>query len=803
MTSSLLSQLGQVLVQSLWQGAIFGSVLMILLVFVRQAKWRYALACLTLFTMLAWFVVSAVSVLLPARDFTTATNAVAENRNTPPSELLATPAPSQISEAPTNTSALNQTDVTRAVPTATHQETRASFPRVSLQDFLPYVSLLWMIGVAVLSLRLLISVYLLKRYRKESFELSEPWIHERLHVLAQRMKLKQRVKLLQTTTLTTPAVMGVVKPLLLIPSSLVSGLSIQQLDLLLAHELAHIKRCDYLVNILQTLAETLLFYHPVVWWVSKVIRQERENCCDDMTLQVTGQSALEYAEVLLCLEKSRQGLVLAASNGSLLRRVERLLNPTRVGADVRSSLVALTLVVCLSLTFVVNAVDAQPIQVSKVPYVFNADISIDPTNPERIAITVNSAEEFICDLENCDARSLLYTSSDAGKNFQEQLLFNDEGADTYAYPSFDATGNFYTSMTFYLEDDSFATRTYLFQTDPTMKVLENFAPLEDDRISDSKLFADPKTNTLYLNYLELQEVESDMWSGTPKLRTSTDGGKTWSNPISVLKTPTWEMNGGRAMLSSLFLGENNELAVVWFQEDYVFVEKDGQYTYTEPVESAPYSIWVASSEDSGKTFSKPKKLNYGAGFATGGESWGGITTAYTNGIYYVLTRQVAPPAGRMGLVLLSSSNNGRWSFTRVNGDLELYTSFPYEVTPGLSVTADGMIDIVFYAQTNAPDCISVPTQYAVALPIEWADKCSYNVYYTYSKNEGKIPPVFTEPRQLNDEPIVGSQFVRIFNVTSPGEAIGIASTNDAAYPVWIGNRADVEGTQAYMMKIAR
>jgi beta-lactamase regulating signal transducer with metallopeptidase domain len=190
-------------------------------------------------------------------------------------------------------------------PTSETRETGTSFLRFNLEDFLPYVSLLWMLGVALLSLRLLISFYLLRRYKKESFELSESWIQERLKMLAKRMDLKQPIKLLQTTTLTTPAVMGVVKPMLLIPSSLVSGLSVQQLDILLAHELAHIKRHDYLVNILQTLAETLLFYHPVVWWVSRVIRQEREHCCDDMALQVTGQSALEYAEVLLRLEKSR------------------------------------------------------------------------------------------------------------------------------------------------------------------------------------------------------------------------------------------------------------------------------------------------------------------------------------------------------------------------------------------------------------------------------------------------------------------------------------------------------------------
>ena len=120
---------------------------------------------------------------------------------------------------------------------------------------------------------------------------------------------------------------GWLKPVILIPTSALAGLSPLQLEAILAHELAHIRRHDYLVNLLQTLVETLLFYHPAVWWVSKQIRIERENCCDDLAVSLCGDPIL-YAQALADLEHLRgagTNLVLAANGGSLLHRVKRLL----------------------------------------------------------------------------------------------------------------------------------------------------------------------------------------------------------------------------------------------------------------------------------------------------------------------------------------------------------------------------------------------------------------------------------------------------------------------------------------------
>ncbi|CAA9301756.1 MAG: Regulatory sensor-transducer, BlaR1/MecR1 family [uncultured Chloroflexia bacterium] len=113
--------------------------------------------------------------------------------------------------------------------------------------------------------------------------------------------------------------------MILLPTSAISGLSVGQLELILAYELAHIRRHDYLVNLLQNLTETLLFYHPAVWWVSATIRDERENCCDDLAVQVCDGDKLSYAKALAKLDNTRlQHLVPAATGGSLLKRIRRL-----------------------------------------------------------------------------------------------------------------------------------------------------------------------------------------------------------------------------------------------------------------------------------------------------------------------------------------------------------------------------------------------------------------------------------------------------------------------------------------------
>ena len=124
-------------------------------------------------------------------------------------------------------------------------------------------------------------------------------------------------------------VLGHFRPVILLPVGLLVGLPPGQVEAILLHELAHIRRYDYLVNVWQRLVEGLMFYHPLVWWISSVIRTERENCCDDMAVAITGD-AHAYAAALAALEQTRcSGYepAVAAGGGSLVKRIRRLLYP--------------------------------------------------------------------------------------------------------------------------------------------------------------------------------------------------------------------------------------------------------------------------------------------------------------------------------------------------------------------------------------------------------------------------------------------------------------------------------------------
>ena len=133
---------------------------------------------------------------------------------------------------------------------------------------------------------------------------------------------------MQSAIVETPLVIGALKPVILLPTSLITELPAEQLESLLAHELAHVLRHDYLVNLLQTAIETLLFYHPAVWWISSKVRAERENCCDDLAVRVTHDRAV-YVRALAAVAGARSSAIVPAANGgTLLPRLRRILGVT-------------------------------------------------------------------------------------------------------------------------------------------------------------------------------------------------------------------------------------------------------------------------------------------------------------------------------------------------------------------------------------------------------------------------------------------------------------------------------------------
>jgi bla regulator protein blaR1 len=193
-------------------------------------------------------------------------------------------------------------------------------------DWLTCFVWVWLAGVTVFALRAFGGYLLLRRIVRDKCEPLAFEFLERCEQLQKRLALSTTIRYVQSRVVQAPAVVGWFRPVVLIPLSTLTGLSWQQVEAVIAHELAHIKRFDCFVNLFQVAIESILFYHPAVWWVSRFIRNERENCCDDAAVRACGDPG-DYARALAFLESGRTApsLVLAANSGNLKRRVSRIL----------------------------------------------------------------------------------------------------------------------------------------------------------------------------------------------------------------------------------------------------------------------------------------------------------------------------------------------------------------------------------------------------------------------------------------------------------------------------------------------
>jgi len=198
------------------------------------------------------------------------------------------------------------------------------------QQAMPWIVMAWFAGAVACSFRVLMGCISAAMLRRSPHAPVFPEWQQTLDRLIERMHVSRTVKLVATDRVDSPSVVGWLRPVILAPVGVLCGLAPEQVEALLAHELAHVRRHDYLVNVLQGMAESLLFYHPAVWWISSQIRAEREHCCDDLAVATSGD-VLVYARALAELESMRPAhfkAALSANDGSLLRRVRRLTNPT-------------------------------------------------------------------------------------------------------------------------------------------------------------------------------------------------------------------------------------------------------------------------------------------------------------------------------------------------------------------------------------------------------------------------------------------------------------------------------------------
>jgi beta-lactamase regulating signal transducer with metallopeptidase domain len=221
----------------------------------------------------------------------------------------------------------------------------------ALHERLPLVVLCWALGAGILALRMVLGLAWVRRRSQPGRYRIDPAWQARLDSMARGMGIARRVTLGLVddvaNELRSPVTAGWWRPVVLVPAALVSGMPPQLLEALLAHELAHVRRCDYLVNLIQSVIEILLFYHPAVWWLSNRIREEREQIADDVAASMLGEPrrlALALSE--LDLFQFTPQLAPAAHGGNLMSRIKRLVRPEAEPLNWKLSLPILGLATC-------------------------------------------------------------------------------------------------------------------------------------------------------------------------------------------------------------------------------------------------------------------------------------------------------------------------------------------------------------------------------------------------------------------------------------------------------------------------
>ena len=326
MQSSWADQIGWMLVHSLWQFALVALLAFVVQLALqrRSAIARYRALLAAMFVMVAvpittcWLLWSAdtavVSENVPLWD------APLQSMNESPSITASS------TESPIEITAEQQPVPEHLQPPTIDRTVSWLWVKASIESWLPEIVLVWLIGLMLATSRLFISYYTIHRLKTTGISPVGNAVQNLLESTIKRLGFSRAVKVLQSTLVKTPVVVGYLRPAILLPLCVVTGMPEPQLELILAHELAHIRRHDYLVNLLQVLVETLFFYHPAVWWLSRQIRNERENCCDDVAMATVGSRA-DYGRALLAIEELRaapNSLLLAARGGSLLARMRRI-----------------------------------------------------------------------------------------------------------------------------------------------------------------------------------------------------------------------------------------------------------------------------------------------------------------------------------------------------------------------------------------------------------------------------------------------------------------------------------------------
>jgi len=315
---------------------------------------------------------------------------------------------------------------TETAPAAELQAAQATFwsgpfeiARGYYEQHMPLLVTLWLLGMLVMALRFIGGLAYTQRLRHyKTYPLDARW-QQHVYMLSQAMGMQKAVQLMESALVQVPMAIGFAKPVILLPIGAVTGLTQAQVEAVLAHELAHILRRDYLVNLLQSVVDMLFFYHPALWWVSGVVRAERENCCDDIAVALCGDT-LTYARALAELEAMRlpaapaMAVAFSGKRGTLMSRIRRLVGQPSLKPTFTEGFAA-----ALALGLLVLSVGAvaglKPQEAQDTARLAQEAISEDTTPVDKTATEANAAAAYTVQDSTGNNRDIVIIKNKRGK----------------------------------------------------------------------------------------------------------------------------------------------------------------------------------------------------------------------------------------------------------------------------------------------------------------------------------------------------------------------------------------------------
>ncbi len=352
-SSEFIEALGWTLLHSLWQGALVAVVLGILMLLMKKnsAQIKYLVSFLSLLIMVSWSINTFVHSYRYAKEKSQIKNEILSN-------------PNYLREVFTKNDAKIAENSTATVQ---QMETK-NFDRLKIRSFFQRnfvtVVAIWIIGLLILLLRMISGFIYTRKLKRNRLINLEPQFLTLIEEYAGKLQIKRKVKAFLSPLVKSPVTFGVIKPIILFPVATFTGLSIKDVEAIIAHELAHIVRHDYLFNIFQSLIETIFFFHPAVWMISQQIRNERENSCDNIAINITGDKNAyikSLAKVQISqMEHEQLAMTFAASKGGILQRIKRLQTQVAMNTNFSEKLIAIFVVV-IGLTLVSFTMSAEQI----------------------------------------------------------------------------------------------------------------------------------------------------------------------------------------------------------------------------------------------------------------------------------------------------------------------------------------------------------------------------------------------------------------------------------------------------------